>query len=281
MDRGREARRGGSGPRGLIPAMVERYKRGKGKKTLLGSHQKCWLWGRNLVLETLAAGRWPLADLFLSDALSPEAMATATSRAETLGVSVSVNPVAALEKLGHTAEHQGYLARMGEFPYLSFNDLPVSGSGGQPAFYVMLDGIQDPFNFGAVLRSAEVFGVDAAIIPASGQVGVTSMVARSSAGAVNRIPIARVESLDAAASALTGRGVVLVGASEKAAREIAACDLRRPVCIVVGNEGMGVSPAILARCGEIVRIPQHGRVGSLNAAVAAGVFFYEVRRQRA
>jgi 23S rRNA (guanosine2251-2'-O)-methyltransferase len=72
-----------------------------------------------------------------------------------------------------------------------------------------------------------------------------------------------------------------VGASEKASTEISACDLKRPVCIVMGNEGVGLSPAILARCVETVRIPQHGQVGSLNAAVAAGVFFYEVRRQRA
>jgi 23S rRNA (guanosine2251-2'-O)-methyltransferase len=261
--------------------MVERYKRSKGKKALLGSHQKCWLWGRNLVLETLAAGRWPIADLFLADTLSTEAIASATARAESLGVAVSVNPASVLEKLGHTGEHQGYLARMNEFPYASFDDLPLSGSGGKPVFFVMLDGIQDPFNFGAVLRSAEVFGADGAIIPAADQVGVTSMVARSSAGAVNRVPIARVESLDVAASALIGRGVVLVGASEKASCELAACDLRRPVCIVMGNEGVGISPSILARCTETVRIPQHGKVGSLNVAVAAGVFFYEVRRQRA
>ncbi len=221
-----------------------------------------------------------MADLFLSDTLPGEAVASATARAETLGVTVSLSPPAVLEKLGHTSEHQGYLARMNEFPYVPFEEFPVSGAGGKPAFYVMLEGLQDPFNFGAVLRSAEVFGADGAIIAATGQVGVTSMVARSSAGAVNRIPVARVESLDAAALSWIGRGIALVGASEKAALEINACDFRRPVCIVVGNEGAGLSPAMLARCSETVRIPQQGHVGSLNAAVAAGVFFYEVRRQR-
>jgi 23S rRNA (guanosine2251-2'-O)-methyltransferase len=261
--------------------MVERYKRGKGKKPLLGSHQKCWLWGRNLVLETLAAGRWPIADLFLADSLPADAIASATARAQALGVAVSVSPAGDLEKLGHTSEHQGHLARMNEFPYAPFEDLPLASADGHTPFYVMLDGIQDPFNFGAILRAAEVFGADGTIIAAIGQVGVISMVARSSAGAVNRIPIARVESLCAAAEVLQGRGVVLVGASEKASTDISVCDLKRPVCIVMGNEGVGLSPAILAWCGETVRIPQHGRVGSLNAAVAAGVFFYEVRRQRA
>ena len=106
------------------------------------------------------------------------------------------------------------------------------------------------------------------------------MVARSSAGAVNRIPVVRVESLAAAAAALKADGVALVGASEKAEKELADCDWRRPVCVVVGNEGAGISAALLEHCAETVRIPQHGRVGSLNAAVAAGIFFYEVRRQR-
>ena len=257
--------------------MVERYKRGKGKKSLLGSHQKCWIWGRNLVCETLAAGRWPIRDLFLSAALAEDVRRTAAARAAELNVPVNVREPGELERLSHTAEHQGYLARMEEFPYRSWAEIPVSAM----PFYAMADGIQDPFNLGAILRSAEVFGADAAILPLAGGVGVTSMVARSSAGAVNRLPLIRVESLGAAAAALASRGVTVVGASEKAKRELSACDLKRPVCIVVGNEGVGLSAAMLAHCAETVRIPQQGHVGSLNAAVAAGIFFYEVRRQRA
>ncbi len=258
--------------------MVERYKRGKGKE-LLGSHQKCWIWGRNLVLETLAAGRWPIADLFLSESLAEEAFQSARARASELGTAVEVVPPAMLEKLGHTGEHQGYLARMLAFPYTPFDQMPL-GSGGAPPFVVMLDGIQDPYNLGAILRSAEVFGAQAAILPVAGQAGVSSMVARSSAGAVNRIPITRVESLERAADALRERGVFLVGASEKAEKELESCDLRVPVCLVVGNEGAGISEAMRARCSILARIPQYGHVGSLNAAVAAGIFFYEVRRQR-
>lgn len=258
--------------------MVERYRRGKGKP-LLGSHQKCWIWGRHLVQETLAAGRWPVADLFLSDSLPPELLAGASARAVELGVPVNVLPPDELEKLGHTREHQGFLARMLEFPYVSLEALP-SGSDADPAFTVLLDGIQDPYNLGAVLRSAEVFGAHGVILQASGQTGVTSMAARSSAGAVNRIPVAKVESLAAAAASLRARGVALVGASEKAERELPACDLRGPVCVAVGNEGFGLSEAVREQCALLARIPQLGHVGSLNAAVAAGIFFYEVRRQR-
>lgn len=260
--------------------MVERYKRGKGKKALLGSHQKCWIWGRNLVLETLQAGRWPVVDLFLSESLPEESRLAAMARAETLGIPVQVASPDELEKLGHTREHQGYLARMQDFPYTPFEALLEPGSTGSPGFYVILDGIQDPYNLGAILRSAEVFGVKGAILQATGQAGITSMVARSSAGAVNRVPITQVESLDEAASALCDRGVSLIGASEKAEAELPACNLQRPVCIVIGNEGVGIRPTLLARCSDLVRIPQHGQVGSLNAAVAAGIFFYEVRRQR-
>jgi 23S rRNA (guanosine2251-2'-O)-methyltransferase len=258
--------------------MVERYKRGKGK-ALLGSHQTCWIWGRHLVQETLAAGRWPIADLFLSDALPEPARRSALARAAELNVAVQAVTPEAIEKLGHTREHQGYLARMLEFPYTPFDALPL-GAGGEAPFGVMLDGVQDPFNLGAILRSAEVFGAHGAILPAAGQAGVSSMVARSSAGAVNRIPIARVESLETAADALLARGIQLVGASEKAERALDACDLRGPVCIVVGNEGAGIEESIRARCSILARIPQFGHVGSLNAAVAAGIFFYEVRRQR-
>lgn len=261
--------------------MVERYKRGKGKKTLLGSHQKCWIWGRNLVQETLLAGRWPMVDLFLSELMPEEARLAASARAGELGIPVQVVSPDELEKMGHTREHQGYLARMQDYPYTPFETLLTAMPGKPPVFYALLDGIQDPYNLGAILRSAEVFGVQGAILQSTGQVGVTSMVARSSAGAVNRIPIAQVESLDDAAAALVARGVVLVGATEKAEADLSACNLQRPVCIVIGNEGTGISPGLLARCLDRVRIPQHGQVGSLNAAVAAGIFFYEVRRQRA
>lgn len=256
--------------------MVERYSRGKGKRPLLGSHQKCWIWGRHLVQETLDAGVWPIRDLFLSDQLPAADRESALRRAAALGVPATVRPPADLSLLGHTSEHQGYLARMEAFPYRSLETLPTPPN----PFYVMLDGIQDPHNLGAVLRSAEVFGADAAILAATGQTGVTSMAARSSAGAVNRVPIVRVERMEEAARALAARGVRLIGASEKASETAFACDFRQPLCLAVGNEGSGLSDAVQACCAALVRIPQYGRVGSLNAAVAAGILFYEIRRQR-
>jgi 23S rRNA (guanosine2251-2'-O)-methyltransferase len=257
---------------------MERYRRGKGKKGLLGSHQKCWIWGRNAVLETLKSPRWEILDLHLSTALTAEALREARRLAEERGLAVTADPPEVLTRLCHSTEHQGYLARMTDFPYWAADEalaaLPPT------PLCVVLDGIQDPYNLGAVIRSAEVFGVDALFIGASGQVGVTSMVVRSSAGAVNRVPIVRVEDLEHLAGRLKARGLALVGASEKARDPLSAVDFKRPAAIVIGSEGTGIQPALRAACGALVQIPQFGQVGSLNAAVAASIFFYEARRQR-
>lgn len=257
---------------------MERYRRSKGKKALLGSHQKCWIWGRNLVLETLSAGRWPIAELYLADDLPAEEGRRARSLAAGAGVPFAVESPAALTRRCHASEHQGYLARMYEFPYADVEPLLTAAKN---ALFAIADGIQDPYNFGAIIRSAEVFGVHAVWIGEKGQVPVTSMVARSSAGAVNRVPIARVPNLAGLADRLRAAGVRVVGASEKSDRPLFEFDFTGPVAIVVGNEGRGIRMDLAARCDAILQIPQHGFIGSLNAAAAASVFFYEASRQRA
>jgi 23S rRNA (guanosine2251-2'-O)-methyltransferase len=257
---------------------MERHGRGKGKKKLLGSHQKCWIWGRNPVTETLVAGRWEILELLLADDLEIGLQQAVRRMAEEQGVPIRVEASESLERLCHTSEHQGFLARMTDFPYALESEVLTALPS--PSFSVILDGLQDPYNFGAIIRSAEVFGADAIIIPAAGQVGVTSMVARSSVGAVNRVSIVRVEALSGTVVALKRAGVAVVAASEKAATTIEDYDFRRSVAIIVGNEGKGVSAELMALCDATVRIPQMGMIGSLNAAVAAGIFFYEVRRQR-
>ncbi len=257
---------------------MERHRRGKGKHRLLGNHQKCWVWGRNAVLETLSAGWWPVLDLYLSADLPAGPRDVAIALARKAGLTANVDPAESLTQRCHTSEHQGYLARMSEFPYADEATV-LRDAGTCPAFAV-LDGVQDPHNLGAVVRSAEVFGLNGVFIGTTGQVGVTSMVARSSAGAVNRVPIVRVASLPELAERLKRQGVRLVAASEKAESALTASDFCGPVAIVIGNEGSGIEPALLAECDMHVTIPQCGRIGSLNAAVAASIFFYEIRRQR-
>ncbi len=260
--------------------MVERYRRQKGTPALLGNHQKCWLWGRHVVMETLRAGRWPVLELYVSDQLPIEDLqfavdfVTRQERFEFLKCSSE-----RLTQLCHSREHQGYVAKMAPFPYGTVESV-LDSSPVRPLFAV-LDGVQDPHNFGAVIRSAHVLGVDAVFVPTYGQVPVTALVARSSAGAVSHMPIAQTDDLLNLVKLLQSRGVRLIGTSQRAAKSIAACDLKLASAIVIGNEGSGIRTELLAACDELVTIPQFGALESLNAAVSAGILFYEAQRQRA
>lgn len=259
--------------------MVERYRRRKPKPTLLGNHQKCWLWGRHVVLEVLRAARWPMLELHLSDRLSEHELAEARQCSSSFDGPVLIEPFERLTQLCHSREHQGFLAKMAEFPYVRVEEVLATPSA-RPLFAI-LDGVQDPHNFGAIIRSAHVLGVDAMFVPATGQVPVTAQVARSSAGAVNHLPIAQADDVVRLATDLRSRGVRVIGTSQRATRAIADCDLAHGVAIVIGNEGSGIRAELLAICDELVTIPQFGSIESLNAAVSAGILFYEAQRQRA
>jgi 23S rRNA (guanosine2251-2'-O)-methyltransferase len=261
---------------------MERSTRGKGKQKLLGSHQRSWVWGRRLIIEILRGRRWGIAELLLAEELDAAELAEAQALAKAQRIPVRIEPTERLRALCHSSEHQGYLAKMLEFPYADPEKALVgltSGSQARP-FHVLLDRVQDPHNFGAIIRSAEVLGVDAVWIGDRDQVGVTSMVARSSAGAVNRIPIARVPDLVALASDFRERGLARVAATEKGAVDCTDYDFTTPTVLVLGNESEGIAPEMLALCDARVRIPQAGAIGSLNVAAAAAILFYEARRQR-
>ena len=255
--------------------MVGQSRRKATRRQLLGSHQRCWIWGRHAVLETLRAARWIPLEVALADRLPPEELAHARRLARAAGADPTVEPADELTRRCRTAEHQGYLAKMPPFPYADPAPLIERAEA-----LVLLDAVQDPYNFGAVVRSADVLGLDGLIVGTARQSEVSSLVARSSAGAVNHVPIARADDLDATADRLRRVGFRLVAASEKAAAPPWSCDFRRRTALIIGNEGTGVRPSLVERCDELVAIPQSGHVGSLNAAVAAGILFYEVRRQR-
>jgi 23S rRNA (guanosine2251-2'-O)-methyltransferase len=230
------------------------------------------------VLETLRAARWPILELHLSEDLPHDELDAATRLAESLNLAVSFESAQALSQLCHSEEHQGYLAKMPPFPYDDADELLRKRP--DRAFYVLLDAVQDPFNFGAILRSAEALGVDAVFVGCTNQVEVTSLVVRASSGAVNHLPLAKVDDLAAWIGRLKEAGITIIGTAPKAKRDVSRVDLRRAVAIVLGNEAIGIRPEILALCDERVSIRQRGHVGSLNAAVSAGILFYEVARQR-
>jgi 23S rRNA (guanosine2251-2'-O)-methyltransferase len=257
-----------------------RQPKSKSKKPLLASHQRSWLWGRNLVLETLAGGRWPIHELYLADDLGADAAAGALAQAKAQAPKLKPSRASRtrLAQLCGEADHQGYLARVGPYPYVPADTLRARAR--TPSLWLLLDGVQDPYNLGAMLRSAEVFGVDGVFLGTQGQAGVNSLAARSSAGAVNRLGIARVDSLPALIAEMRREAVRVIGASLEADYALDACDFAGPTALVIGNEATGLSAEVMAGCNMVAKIPQAGELNSLNAAAAAAVCLYEAQRQR-
>lgn len=260
--------------------MVEQRRRStrRSKGDLLGNHQKCWLWGRNVVLETLRSGRWLPHSVFFSHDLEETCRAELQQLTQQLGVSAERVAHDRLTELCRTREHQGLAMQMPPFPYQPWED--VLRAAVAPQFFLLLDSIQDPFNFGALCRVACVFGVQGVVITSTSQVEVTSHVARSSAGAINRIALSQVDDLVPVIEQLKSTGIRVVAATLSATQPIHAFDFRQPTALIIGNEGRGIQPHIISRCDVQVRIPQATDFDSLNAAVAGGVLMYEVHRQR-
>ncbi|MES2794100.1 MAG: 23S rRNA (guanosine(2251)-2'-O)-methyltransferase RlmB [Planctomycetota bacterium] len=257
------------------------YKKSAGGKSAakpLGNHQASWIWGRHLVQETLQSRCWPILELWLADDLPEADVAAMHELASQADVPVERAARHTLVSRCRGEDHQGFAARMAEFPYQT-PEAVFSKASPWP-LYVALDRIQDPFNFGAMLRSAEIFDAAGVIIGSREQVGVTSQVARSSVGAVNRLPIARVPDLAEFLGSLQESPPMIVSASEKATTTISEFDFCRPTLLVIGNEGRGVSEEVARHCQATVRIPQQGTLNSLNAAAALAIICYEARRQQ-
>lgn len=258
--------------------MVDSSRRRSSRRDVLTNHNRCWIWGRNVVLETLRAGHWPILELLIGDRADDALWDEAVRLAKQLRIEVAAMDDATLTKACHSGEHQGMAARMAPFPYATVEQL--LGRSPNDAMLVVLDRLQDPFNFGAIVRSASTLGLDGIVIGQKEQVDVNSLVARSSAGAVNHIPIASADDLIQTVETLRGRGFQVVAASEKGNIPLYEADFRQPTAAIIGNEGRGIRHELLTRCDRSLSIPMSGQVGSLNAAVAAGILFYEMRRQR-
>ncbi|MCA9009769.1 MAG: 23S rRNA (guanosine(2251)-2'-O)-methyltransferase RlmB [Planctomycetaceae bacterium] len=257
---------------------------------LAGNHQKSWLWGRHAVLETLRAGRWPVTELHVDAGLMPTDITEVQQLATSRDIPLEFNDAERLTELCQTYEHQGFLARMGEFPCEDLESLLLMASTLTnkstqetpvlPASFVVCDRIQDAYNFGAILRSCDAMKLDGIVIGDRYQSAITPHVARSSAGAVNHQRIFRVPQLTVAVEMLKQSKYQIIAASEKSATTVWNCDFSQPTVMLIGSESTGVAPELLALCDTHVSIPMLGGVNSLNAAVAAGIVLYECRRQQ-
>ncbi len=259
-------------------SMVERSASGKGSSRRPGNRAGDWIWGRRVVVETLRAGRWPIRDLWLADRVEVGEVAEVKRLAEPLGIDVQIAGSDALRQRCHTSEHQGYLARVGLFPFENLETLMETSS--TSSLWLLLDSVQDPHNLGGILRAAEVFGVDGVVVSGRNHAPVNGHVARSSAGAVNHVRIARSDNLVSLVMQLRRQGVKVVAAMADDPVAARTQDLVGSTALVVGNEGHGVEDDVLAVCDGKIGIEQAGHTESLNVAVATGVLLYEVDRQR-
>lgn len=177
--------------------------------------------------------------------------------------------------------HQGVIAFISAVTYQHLEDLvPFVYEAGRSPFFVLLDGVTDVRNFGAIARTCECAGVDAVVIPAKGSVTVNADAVKTSAGALHILPVCKEPGIQESIRFLQASGVKVVAATEKAEKLYTEVAYDGPVAIVVGAEDTGVSPESLRRCDEMVKIPQFGTIGSLNVSVASAILIYEVVRQR-
>ena len=189
-------------------------------------------------------------------------------------------PRVVLDKKSKTKHHQGYIAESVDFDYSSVEDiLNVATEKKSNSFIVLLDGIEDPHNFGAIIRSCECAGVDGIIIPKDRSVEVNATVIKTSVGTVDDIPISMVTNLNQTIKDLKEKGFWVVG-TDMDGTDYRELDYKGKIALVIGNEGKGMSDIIRKSCDFIAKIPMYGKVNSLNASVASGIMIYEVVRQK-
>ncbi|MFO0775480.1 MAG: 23S rRNA (guanosine(2251)-2'-O)-methyltransferase RlmB [Nitrospiraceae bacterium] len=236
------------------------------------------LYGVHAVTEALQAGR-PFMRLLVvhTHGQLEDLVELARSRR----VPIHIEPKVMLDRLAQGGRHQGVVGVAAARRYSTVDDmLSTAAKRGEAPFLAILDGVQDPQNFGSVLRSAEGAGVHGVIIPDRRAVGLTGVVAKSSAGAIEHMRVAQVTNVVRTLEELKAAGLWLYGLDARATRSVSEVDYSGPVGFVLGGEGQGVRPGVLAACDESVRIPMRGKVSSLNAAAAAAIAFFEVVRQR-
>jgi 23S rRNA (guanosine2251-2'-O)-methyltransferase len=219
--------------------------------------------------------------VYVADGTRSPELERVVQTAKERGVSVEFRPRRLVAELSGGGVHQGILAITGAFRYVTVNDvLNAARQAGEPPLLVMLDGITDPHNLGAIVRSAEVLGAHGVVIPARGAAPVTAGAVKASAGATERVRIAEVLNLLKAIDGLREGGVRVLGAGAGSGARLDQVDLRGPTALVVGAEGKGMREAVARRCDGLFHIPQRGEVSSLNASVAAAIALYEAARQR-
>jgi 23S rRNA (guanosine2251-2'-O)-methyltransferase len=241
------------------------------------------LYGRNPVCECLRAGRRQVFKLVVAEgARKGGALSEAMTLARKQGVPIQTVDKRQLDRLGKGVRHQGVVAEVDEYPYVSMQDvLAEAEARSEPPWLLLLDCLQDPQNLGTLLRTAEVVGVHGLVLPERRSVGVTPAVVSVSSGASEHAQIVQVTNLVRAMKELQERGIWIAGLEAvSGATQVWQADLKGPLALVVGGEGQGMRRLVRETCDYMIELPMRGQINSLNASVAGSVVLYEAARQR-
>lgn len=235
--------------------------------------------GRNAVLEAFRSGK-TIDKLYVLDGCQDGPVRSITREARNHDTIINYVAKERLDQISETGKHQGVIAVSAAYEYAEVEDiLAAAEAKGEPPFIIILDGIEDPHNLGAILRTANQVGAHGVIIPKRRAVGLTPTVARTSAGAINYTPVAKVTNISNTMKELKDKGMWFVCA-DMDGTVMYDMDLTGPIGLVIGNEGEGVSQLVKKNCDMVASIPMKGDIDSLNASVATGVLAYEILRQR-
>lgn len=236
--------------------------------------------GRNAIIEALRAGR-AIDKIYIAKGETDAALGHIKSKARDAGAVVVDADRNKLDAMSLTGAHQGIIALAAVKEYATIDDIfAIAEERGEEPFIIICDEISDHHNLGAIIRTADAAGVHGIIIPKRRSAGVTAIVAKTSAGAVEHVAVARVPNITAAINELKKRGVWVYGTAADGASPLWETDLKGAAAIVIGSEGDGMSRLVAESCDFKVSIPMKGKVSSLNASVSAAVIMYEVVRQR-
>ena len=235
--------------------------------------------GRNAVLEAFRSGK-PVDKLFVLDGCQDGPVRTIVREAKKHDTILNFVSKERLDQLSETGKHQGVIAHAAAYEYSEIEDMfALAEKRGEDPFFILLDNIEDPHNLGAIIRTANLAGAHGVIIPKRRAVGLTATVAKTSSGALNYTPVAKVTNLAKTMEELKARGLWFVCA-DMGGESMYRMNLTGPIGLVIGNEGEGVSRLVKEKCDFVASIPMKGDIDSLNASVAAGVLAYEIVRQR-
>ena len=236
--------------------------------------------GRNAVIEALRSGE-SIDKIYLAKGETDKTLGHIASRAREKGIVVVEADRRKLDGMSRTHAHQGVIALAAMREYVSVQSLlDAAAEKGEAPLLVVCDEISDPHNLGAILRTAECAGAHGVIIPKRRSAGLTAIVAKTSAGAVSYMPVARVANIPSLLKDLKQQGVWVFGTAADGATDLYSADLKGPAAIVIGSEGSGMTRLVSETCDFLVSIPMKGRISSLNASAAAAILLYEAVRQR-